>query len=110
MRIFVFSLLFIPFALFGRVNQDGDYQVWFYQSVEKEFREAFFTRFQTEFRFGDDVSKLYFKYGQIDLVFRPTRWFHIGPGYRHAYTRLLDPSMDWKGIYSPFLDVIFLGT
>lgn len=54
-------------------------------------------------RYGDDASRLYFAYGQWQLVYKE-KCIEVAPGYRQEYFR---PNQLWLTRYNPMIDVTF---
>ncbi len=90
----------------GVLDKDNDFQVWTQANVKKHLTPCLDFAFQTEFRFGDDASTLFFYFFQGQIIYAPIDWFEIAPGYRHQYTKI-PPENDWITGYSPQLDLSF---
>lgn len=96
--------LFIWNVSYASVNQNADMQVWTSGSVTKRFTYNIDATAYTEFRFGDDVSQLFFKLGQVQLSYAPYSFLILSPGYRQMATRLARPGQ-WSSICAPMLDI-----
>lgn len=107
MRLFLFSFFLLPVLVFARLNDNGDFQIWDHHYLDFKVNEEFHLHLAAEFRWGDDSSKLYVKYGEILFIYRPLKWLEIVPGYRHLYVRFLRDDFKWKLIYSPLFDLLF---
>lgn len=97
-----FSLLFIS-SLLGQVNSNGDVQFWDLNSLEIELKSGWSARFITESRFGDDVSKLYQVYGQMQFAYRDV-WCEVAPGFRQTYVKA---GRRWRSDSAPMVDITF---
>lgn len=106
LRISVFVLLVLGAKLEAQVNQNGDFQIWNYDSIEGKTGSVFGTRLTVEERWGDNASRLYFVYGQLQVVYAK-RWLEIAPGYRQEYFR---SAQKWQPSYTPMADITFFST
>lgn len=95
------SIFLLKSAIFGQVNRNGDFQYWYYLSVEKTLIDAWSSRLIGVMRWGDDASQLYFTYGQWQMVYTK-KCFEIAPGYRQEYFK---PLRDWSTRYNPLIDI-----
>ena len=97
-------LLMFPLALLGGLNENGDFQVWNTDTINLQMGKKTFLKGETEFRYGRDGSKLYYKHYQGGIVFIRSSHTIIETSYRHIFLRV---DHHWRKIYSPFLDLTF---
>jgi len=107
MRKYLIFFLLCAHPIFSQVNQKNDIQFWGMVFFEKKFNPKHLLRLNGEVRYGDNVSKLYFAFGQIRYFYFPVRWFRFGPGYRQNWNKLLRPNK-WTMIYSPEFEINFI--
>ena len=95
-------LLLFPCLLFGDLNDNGDFQVWNTDSIRLQLSRKAYMTGQTEFRYGRDGTKIYYKHYQGGLlyVYSPQAVFEVA--YRHIFLR---NNNHWRKIYSPLADM-----
>jgi hypothetical protein len=83
-------LLVFPLTLFAKLFEDGDFQIWNTDAISIRLspRSSFYG--DIEFRYGDDVHKLYYKHIHLQLDWTLNRYFSIAPGFRFTWLRLND--------------------
>lgn len=96
--------LLYSITLWGNINQNNDVQFWLTELVHKDFSSCFFIDIANEWRFGNDVSQLYFFYVQGMLGFIINENILLGIGHRQIWHLL---EMKWKKIFEPQTDLIF---
>ena len=96
--------LFFPCLLFGALNDNGDFQVWNTDSINVRMGKRAFVKGQTEFRYGRDGSKLYYKHYQGGMMFILSPQVLFETAYRHIFLRY---DHNWNKIYSPLMDLTF---
>jgi hypothetical protein len=100
MKIFFLGLLlFFSIPLCSAVNQNNDVQLWITEAVHKKITSRSTLHLYNEWRFGDDISKLYFFYVQGVLGTEVNRWLNVGPGYRQIWEIR---ASQWRLTYEPF--------
>ena len=109
------KLLFVKATLFffclisplwgSAFNKRHDLQFWELQKLVCELNSNTSLYFQTEFRWGDDISVLYVSYLQGGVAFSPTKWLEVSPGYRHLSSLRTDHTR--ITVYEPLLDITF---
>lgn len=99
----VFVLFLLSSTAFARVNQNGDFQIWNYLSFEQQIKRNLASRLLGEWRFGDQASRLYLTYIQLQGVYKKNK-LEIAPGYRQEYSR---PEKNWRAFYTPLIDITF---
>lgn len=99
-------LIFLPLVLFGGLNDDGDFQVWNTDTLNIRLSKKAAFVGQTEFRYGNDGHKLYYKHYQGGLRFIHSPFLHFMVAYRQIYLRTDDK---WGKISSPFADMTLQG-
>lgn len=95
--------LLISSPLNARVDENGDIQFWSQNSFDFTIKKEFGTRLTEEMRWGDNVSTLYYVYGQAQLYYK-TEHVEIAPGYRQSFINL---DNQWYKRSVPFVDVTF---
>jgi hypothetical protein len=104
-RASIFALVFslATSKLCGQLNENGDFQVWSFLSVENRFAKTWHSRLWGVARWGDDASQLYFTYAQGQIVYTKN-WFEVAPGYRQEYHISAN---QWEPVYAPLCDIFF---
>ncbi|NGX45757.1 MAG: hypothetical protein K940chlam2_00937 [Chlamydiae bacterium] len=111
MKQFIFSKV-LPACLlvtswgFGELNQDNDFQIWALSDVRKRINSCLEFEFQSEYRFGNNASELFLYYFQSQIIYSPTDWLKIAPGYRQQETKPLS-DRGWFTSYDPLMAVSF---
>lgn len=95
-------LLITP--IWCRVNQNNDLQLWVTESLSRPVHPRCSFSLANEWRFGNNISQLYFIYLQGIAGIKVSKQIDLGPGYRQAW-RLFDAK--WRLTYEPLLDLIF---
>ena len=95
-------LLLFPLSLFASLDGPGDLQLWNTDSINIHLTRRTLLQGQTEFRYGKDSSKLYYKHYQGLVTFIRSTHVLIAPGYRQVYWRT---SKKWEKEYNPMLDI-----
>lgn len=99
-------LLTFPLFCFGRINGPGDVQFWQRVRLNTKATERLTFKFSEETRFGDDVSKFYFSYLQLNTAFKIRNWLSFEPGYRQTLRRSPFSSSTFRFEYDPLVDVV----
>ncbi len=99
MKYWLFSLLFLPLCLFAKNRE-----VWNTDTLYIHLTKRILFRGQTEFRYGKEHAKLYYKHFQGSLILIRSQHTLIAPGYRQAYHRV---GGGWAREYYPFIDLTF---
>ena len=96
--------LFLPCALFAKLNDKGDFQIWNSDGMNIPLSKKIHFSGNAEFRYGNDRKKLYYKHYQGG--FRLYRSYHMlfYFAYRHIYNRIQGK---WIAEYDPLLDLTF---
>ncbi|MCB1106906.1 MAG: DUF2490 domain-containing protein [Chlamydiia bacterium] len=102
MKLFPFFLF--PFFLFGALNENGDFQVWNTDTLHVKMGRQTTLKGQTEFRYGRDGSKLYYKHYQGGVLFTCSPRTLLEFAYRHTYLR---KDHKWGVVYNPLVDLTF---
>jgi hypothetical protein len=92
------SFFLFPVSLFA------SFQVWNTDNLSIRFARKFYLTGETEFRYGERKTKLYYKHyqGGILYTYSPYTLFHIG--YRQIYQRI---NQKWQKEYEPLFDLTF---
>lgn len=94
--------------LFGRIDENKDFQIWIFESTSKKLSSKTSFVFEAEIRYGDAASQPYYYYFQPRVLFTLRDRLEISPGYRHGRSlRLSD--REWRNTYSPQLDINLKG-
>ncbi len=100
--LFLISILSSSFLFGSTFNKKNDFQVWEHQQITWMPTPTTTLYFQTEFRWGDDASILYFSYLQGGISVSPCNWLTVAPGYRQGAA--LRPDHRRIPVYNPLLD------
>ena len=97
-------ILFIALPLWSYVNQNGDAQLWIGEDVHKKITPLCTLKLSNEWRFGEDMSTLYFFYlqGLCSIDVNPS--CEITPGYRQI---LQLRGSNWDLTSEPLINVTF---
>jgi hypothetical protein len=101
---FFFLFLLFPLSLFAHLNGSGDFQIWNTDTINIRSSKRMILTGQTEFRYGRDGSKLYYKHYQGEITFIRSPHTLITPGYRQVYHRRHG---DWVKEYQPRCAITF---
>lgn len=102
-----FATLFCTAAtLFAEINDNGDFQTWWFNSYHKSVKDKSTFYLEWEVRFGDNSSKLYLGYAQALYKHDFTSHISIAPGYRQQWAKPSSLRL-FRPTYNPFIDVIF---
>jgi len=79
------------FSLFFEIDafafEDGDWQYWNTESVKAQLSKNSEFKMETEFRFGNNVSKFYYHHSDLGLLYKTSRWLTLGLNYRQIYQK-----------------------
>jgi len=95
-------LLILASNCFSSVLKRGDFQLWNAMHTTFQLKDHLGLKLEGEVRTGNDVSEVFFVYGQASIEYKPVKWFLLGGGYRHQWIFL---DSKWFNVYSPLLDV-----
>jgi len=86
----VLLFLLSPLSLLAFPFDDGDFQIWNTDAITLRLspRSSFYG--DIEFRYGDDVHKLYYKHIHLQLDWILNRYLTLTPGFRFIWFRLDD--------------------
>lgn len=107
---FITVVLMVSFPVIGRssVNADGDWQFWTHEGATFKISDHISASGDAVFRFGDDMSKLWYQHYDIGVTFKVTDWLSIKPAYR---LKLVDvdkiPGDRWQSIDDPSINFLF---
>lgn len=96
--------LLFPTLLLAGLNDDHDFQVWNTDSINMRTSKKTTFHGQTEFRYGRDGSKLYYKHYQGGLIYIYSQHTVMEFAYRHVFLRR---EGKWGKIYNPLYDLTF---
>lgn len=100
----IFSIILILITAPAFAQPDNDAQYWNTTSVEGEIVKNLKIGMEEEFRFGDDMSALYYQHTDIGLTYKFFDWFCLGPAYRQVFE---SKNGAWKPEYRPNLNALF---
>jgi len=96
------TLVSVP--LWSNVNQNNDVQLWITDAIHKEISPTTTLHISNEWRFGDDMSKLYFFYLQGITSIEMNQWISLSPGYRQIWHL---QQTQWRLAFEPLIDLTF---
>lgn len=67
--------------------QDGDWQFWSSGSIEGHLTESWKLKLEQQFRLGDTMEDLYYRYTDIGITWRVVPWFNCGWNYAQLYQK-----------------------
>ncbi len=109
-RKVVLAAAVLALAPMGRaqVNADGDWQFWTHERATVKITDNVKGSVGAMFRFGDDMSDLWYQHYDAGVVFKTTKWLSIMPNYRLKMVKLDKlTGGEWKNIHNPSLNFIF---
>jgi hypothetical protein len=81
--------------------QEGDWQLWSTNALEGSISQNWKISFEEQFRFGDDISELYYHQAGLGLAWKMTEWFQTGLTYAQVYEL---KKGQWKEEARPLMD------
>ena len=93
----------LTLPLYGKVNQNKDFQVWASWILQKKLSEKWSTHLMTEYRYGHDAKEMYLMFSQLTFSYAWMKWLSVIPGYRQRWSA--DPVH--RGAYVPLYEPIF---
>ncbi|MGE5195851.1 MAG: DUF2490 domain-containing protein [Anaerolineae bacterium] len=101
--------IFFFFGLFASSIKRRDFQIWNYNSIQGTLNTRLDLYFETEFRWRDNATLLYYNHVHIELPIHLFPFLDIGPSYRQLWVRNLDTvsSHTWSPQYEPNLNLTF---
>jgi len=84
-KIFLIVALVLVTSEIIYAYDDGDFQIWNTEIQEKKINENTKVTLEEEFRWGDDVSELYYQHYDLGFHYNLEEYLVIGGGYRHIY-------------------------
>jgi hypothetical protein len=97
-----YYLLLLPIFAFGGLNEDGDFQIWNKDTLNIRAGKKTLLKGDTEFRYGRNRNKLYYKHYEGTVVFIRSPFTLIETGYRQIFFKV---DGKWQKIYSPLFDL-----
>jgi hypothetical protein len=110
--VFAAAIAVLALAQVGRaqVNADGDWQFWTHERANIKITDNITGTVGAMYRFGDDMSKLWYQHYDAGVIFKTTKWLSIMPSYR---LKMVDAEYskkfkgdDWINIQNPSLNFI----
>ena len=108
--VFAAAIAVLALAQVGRaqVNADGDWQFWTHERATFKITDNVKGTVGAMFRFGDDMSELWYQHYDAGVVFKTTKWMSIMANYRLKMVRLDKlTGGEWENIHNPSLNFIF---
>lgn len=85
-------------------SEDGDWQFWSLGGMQVNLSESWKAGLEQQFRLGDNMVKLYYRYTDFGIAWRATPWFILGCDYAQIYEKR---EGDWKEENRPHLNGTF---
>ena len=95
----------------AQVNSDGDWQLWTHQKAHIKISDKVSVPVSAMYRFGEDMSKLWYQHYDVGLCYKATPWLSILASYRHKmvdaghFRRVAGDR--WINIKNPNINFIF---
>ena len=90
----VIILMYLFLAVPSFAFQDGDFQLWNTESVDAKINDRLKFNAEEEFRFGDNVSELYYTHTDGGFVLKAADALDLGVNYRLIYEK--NSAGKWK--------------
>ncbi|MBP9841912.1 MAG: DUF2490 domain-containing protein [Simkaniaceae bacterium] len=90
------------------MNQNGDFQIWFHDSVIGKLNPNWGIQISQEFRFGNDATELYQQFNEVMLIYYGGPSVEISPGYKQLYSKEYQKKSKWVTFCIPQLDLKFI--
>jgi hypothetical protein len=87
MHLLLLLFFLFPSFLLARLNHDRDFQFWVREYKKKKFNEYFAMALDSEWRFGNDASELFYIHEQISTIFYFSKWLTVAPCYRQVWRK-----------------------
>ena len=93
----------------AQVNADGDWQFWTHERANIKITDTITVPVGAMYRFGDDMSKLWYQHYDVGVSFKVAKWLSIYPSYR---LKMVNAEYfgftgdDWINIHNPSLNFI----
>ena len=97
------SCFFFCIPTWATINQNNDVQLWISGDFRKTLSNQCSLDLTNEYRFGNDMSELFFIFLQGLFSYKFNPYVKIEPGYRQIWVK---PD-HWSLIYEPFAHFIF---
>jgi hypothetical protein len=112
-RKMVLAAVVLALAPMGnaKTNADHDWQFWTHERANIKITDKVVGTVGAMFRFGDDMSDLWYQHYDAGVIFKTTTWLNIMANYRLKMVDAdISPSFkgdDWINIHNPSLNFIF---
>lgn len=103
---YLFLLLLLPFSLWAKLNDNGDFQVWNTDTLQFPIGKKTHFLGQTEFHYGRGGSKLYYKHYQAGFRYFCSPIMSMDLAYRQISTLF---NKKWANTYSPLFNILIQG-
>ena len=109
----ILAVVVLALAPMGRAktNADGDWQFWTHERANFKITDTITGTVGAMYRFGDDMSDLWYQHYDAGVSFKVAKWLSIMPSYR---LKMVDADIsgkfvgdDWINIHNPSLNFIF---
>lgn len=94
--------LLFPFSLFGKLNGNNDFQIWNTDAMHLRLSQSVHLKIESEFWYGDDRKKLYYKHYQGGLILTRSPHVTLQSAYRQSYHRI---NNKWEKEPRPFIEM-----
>ncbi len=100
--VYLIALLVLCAAPAAFAFQDGDWQFWTTDSVEKKLSDKWKATLEEELRWGDDISEFYYMHTDVGFSYKMEKWISVGVNYRQVYEK---SGKKWYAEHRPHLHV-----
>ena len=104
MVMILIACLGVMTGLAAFASDDGDWQFWSLGGMQVNLSESWKAGLEQQFRLGDNMVKLYYRYTDFGIAWRATPWFILGCDYAQIYEKR---EGDWKEENRPHLNGTF---
>ncbi|KPL16897.1 MAG: hypothetical protein AMJ92_12380 [candidate division Zixibacteria bacterium SM23_81] len=84
--------------------EDGDWQFWSSASIQVNLSESWRAGLEQQFRLGESMSELYYRYTDFGVTWKARPWFYLGCDIAQIYEKR---EGDWKEENRPHLNGTF---
>ena len=95
----------------AKTNADEDWQFWTHERANIKITDKVVGTVGAMYRFGDDMSELWYQHYDAGVIFKTTKWLSIMASYR---LKMVDAGIsgkfkgdDWINIHNPSLNFVF---
>lgn len=93
----------------AKTNADEDWQFWTHERANIKITDKVIGTVGAMYRFGDDMSELWYQHYDAGVIFKTTKWLNIMASYRLKMVNLTPlTGGEWKNIHNPSLNFILM--